>query len=123
MGAKDRIHAYYDALRGGEPLAPYFAGDDALVKVGISERFVGYDTVAAGLREQTATTAKWTVTSRDLHVSEREGYAWFGDDVRMEWTDVETETRHAFDSRWSATLEHRDEWVFVGMHVSAPHEL
>lgn len=122
MSAKDRIHSYYDALRDGDPLAPHFAHDD-LVKVGISERLVGYETVAEGLREQTATTADWTVTSQDLRVTEREPCAWFGDEVHMAWTDTEAGTRREFDARWSGTLERRDEWRFVGMHVSAPHEL
>jgi len=42
MDADATIHAYYDALRNGEELHPYFTADDALVKVGISERLVGY---------------------------------------------------------------------------------
>lgn len=116
------VREYYEALRTGEPLPPFFAEDDSLVKVGISERLVGHEEVAAGLREQTGTTEEWTVESRDLRVTERDGYAWFTDDVHMAWTDTLTGTRHGFDSRWSGTLEDRDGWVFVDMHVSAPLE-
>lgn len=123
MSAKDRILSYYDALRNEEPLPPYFARDDDLVKVGISERLVGYDAVRDGLETQTAGTDDWTVESEDLRVTERGDVAWFSDEVHMAWTDLDTGTRRGFDSRWSATLERREEWVFVGMHVSAAHEL
>jgi len=122
MDAETTIRAYYDALRDGKPLAPFFAENDDLVKVGVSERLVGYDAVAAGLREQTRTTEDWTVRSRDLRVAERDRHAWFADDVRMVWTGADG-TRHDFDSRWSGTLEDRDGWLFAGMHVSAPHDL
>jgi hypothetical protein len=121
--ATARIEAYYDALRAGEPLEPFFAPDDDLVKCGISERLVGYDAVAESLREQTETTEDWTVGSEGLRVTERESVAWFGDRVRMAWTDTESGTRHDFDARWSGTLERRGAWLFVGMHVSAPREL
>jgi hypothetical protein len=123
MDTEATVRAYYDALRAGDPLPPFFAADDALVKVGISERLVGHEAVARGLREQTAHTDDWTVESRDLRVTERDGYAWFADSVRMAWTDTDTGSRHDFESRWSGSLENRDGWVFVGMHVSAPHEL
>ena len=123
MDAEATVRSYYDALRDGDDLPPYFAPDDALVKVGISERLSEYDAVAEGLREQTRTTEKWTVRSHDLRVTERERHAWFSDDVYMAWTDVETGARKAFDARWSGTLEDRDGWVLVGMHVSAPREL
>lgn len=124
MDAETTVEAYYDALRTGEPLAPFFATEPALVKVGVSERLVGPDAVAAGLREQTATTADWAVTSRDLRVTERERHAWFSDAVDLAWTATDAGERRAFDTRWSGTLEARDgEWRFVGMHVSAPHEL
>jgi len=122
-GAERTIREYYDALRAGDPLSPYFAGDEALVKFGISERLAGHDAVAEGLREQTRRTADWTVRSRNLAVTDRGCHAWFSDDVRLAWTDLETGQRRAFDSRWSGCLEHREEWVFVGMHVSAPHDL
>jgi len=123
MSAEKAIRDYYDALRAGDPLVPFFAEDEGLVKVGISERLVGYEAVAEGLREQTETTEEWVVESDDLRMTERDGNAWFSDSVRMAWTDTTTGTRHGFDSRWSGTLEERDGWVFVGMHVSAPREL
>jgi hypothetical protein len=121
--AEATVRAYYDALPAGDPLPPFFAADESLVKVGISERLVGHEAVARALREQTDTTADWTVESRDLRVVERADHAWFADSVRMAWTNTNTGIRHDFDSRWSGTLEERDGWVFVGMHVSAPHEL
>lgn len=123
MDARERVETYYDALRRGAPLVPFFADEADLVKVGISERLVGYDDVRDGLRSQTERTDDWQVDSRDLRVTERDDVAWFADDVRMAWTDTATGTRRGFDSRWSGTLERRTEWVFVGMHVSAPHEL
>ena len=123
MTAEERINAYYAGLRQGEPLAPYFAEDTSVVKVGISERLVGGEAVRDGLREQTASTDEWEIDSHDLRVTEREAYAWFSDDVRMAWTDLETGTRHGFDSRWRGTLERRVDCQFVGIHVSAPREL
>lgn len=128
MDARRRIESYYDALRSGEPLGPYFAeprsGDDALVKFGISERLVGGDEVRGGLRRQTETTTDWAVTSRALRVTERDRHAWFSDDVSMAWTDAGTGERRAFETRWSGALERRDgEWRFVGMHVSTADEL
>ncbi len=123
MNAEETIRSYYDTLRNEEALSPYFASDDALVKFGISERLTGYEAVSDGLAEQTRTTEDWRVRSRDLRVTERERHAWFSDAVGMAWTDVETGQRREFDSRWSGTLEDRGGWVFVGMHVSAPHEL
>jgi hypothetical protein len=121
--AEATVREYYAALRAGEPLAPYFASEESLVKVGISERLTGHEEVAAGLREQTRNTEDWTARSRSLRVTERDSHAWFSDQVRMAWTDTRTGDRHAFDSRWSGTLERRDGWRFVGMHVSAPQEL
>jgi len=117
-----RIEDYYDALRSGDPLAPFFAPDDDLVKYGISERLVGYDAVAAGLRAQTETTENWTVGSDALRVSERDGTAWFSDSVRLAWTDSESGERHDFETRWSGTLRERETWLFVGMHVSVARE-
>jgi hypothetical protein len=120
MSAEQTVAAYYAALRAGEPLAPFFAEREDLVKVGITERLTGYDAVAAGLREQTRTTEDWTVESRDLRVAEHDGTAWFSDRVRMAWTGEDQ--RHEYDSRWSGTLLREDgEWQFAGMHVSAPH--
>lgn len=123
MDAEETIRSYYDALRNGEALSPYVARDDALVKFGISERLAGHEAVSDGLAEQTRTTEGWRVRSQHLRVTERERHAWFNDEVWMAWTDVETGQRREFDSRWSGTLENRDGWVFVGMHVSAPHDL
>ena len=126
MDARATIHEYYDSLRHGAPLDTFFADDraedDAVVKVGISERRVGSDRVQEGLRDQTASTSDWTVDSRDLRVTQRGSVAWFSDAVALAWD--EGGERHEFDTRWSGTLEHRDgDWAFVGMHVSAPREL
>jgi hypothetical protein len=123
MDAEATVRAYYDALRDGEALHPYFAEEETLRKYGISERLAGYDAVAAGLREQTRRTEDWTVRSNDLQVTERDRHAWFSDEVRMAWTDVEAGTDREFHTRWSGTLEHRDGWRFVGMHVSVAHDL
>ncbi|QCC47359.1 nuclear transport factor 2 family protein [Halobellus limi] len=128
--AEDRVRDYYEALRDGEPLYPFFAEDPSVVKFGITEKLTGYGEIEAGLREQTAATEDWTVDSRDLRVVERDDHAWFSDDVRMAWRDAEADREHAFDSRWSGTLERRErdesepgaEWLFVGMHVSAVPE-
>ncbi|WP_122090494.1 nuclear transport factor 2 family protein [Halalkalicoccus subterraneus] len=122
MNAEEVVREYYDALRAGDPLVEFFAAGD-VVKVGISERLVGSQRVAEGLREQTETTSDWIVESRDLHVTERESVAWFADTVRMAWTTDEGE-RHDFETRWSGTLECGDDgWQFVGMHVSTPREI
>ena len=52
--ARETVRAYYAALRAGDPLGRFFAdaraGDDPVVKVGISERLVGTDAVREGLR-------------------------------------------------------------------------
>jgi hypothetical protein len=141
MSAASTVRDYYEALRRGEPLPPYFAegrrggsdsadesgdvaGDEPIVKYGISERLVGYEAVAAGLREQTRTTADWTVESAALRVAERADHAWFSDEVRLAWTDLDADRERAFDTRWSGTLERRDgAWRFVGMHVSVAHPI
>lgn len=130
--AESFVRAYYDALRDGRPLGPFFADGD-IVKMGISERLVGSDAVREGLREQTRTTTDWVVESHDLRVTERTGHAWFADRVTMGWTDTGHQTRYEFESRWSGTLERRDDgeraessdapWRFVGMHVSTAGEL
>jgi len=134
MGARSRIEAYYDALRDGDPLYSYFAPDaDDVVKVGISERLVGYEEIEAGLREQTRTTADWSVESHDLRVRERDRHAWFADRVSMAWTDLDRQVRFEFETRWSGTLERErraageseddvGDWRFVGMHVSTGRE-
>ena len=147
MSAEDRVRHYYDALRSGDSLAPFFATGEGVVKVGISERLVGHDEVAAGLRDQTETTTGWTVESRDLRVTERDSHAWFADSVRLAWTDTDLNVRYEFDTRWSGTLERHEVdaatgnggatesdhgtenddtgqvWQFVGMHVSTARDL
>ncbi len=148
MNATETVEAYYEALRRGDSLSPYFAERDEVVKFGVGERLAGYEAVAEGLREQTRTTDEWRVESRALRVITRETVAWFTDDVAMSWTatgseraeetdDSGGEKRHSFETRWSGVLE-RDtdrnegdddsersgsDWRFVQMHVSAPHEL
>jgi hypothetical protein len=134
MAAESRIRAYYGALRDGDPLFHYFAPGDEVVKFGISEHLDGYEAVEAGLREQTRTTADWTVESRDLRVTERDRHAWFADLVGLAWTDVERSVRFEFDTRWSGTLERErrsrgesegdtGDWRFVAMHVSTAGDL
>ena len=128
MDARTTVSEYYEALRTGKPLGPYFAderaGDDAFVKFGISECLVGGEQIRAGLRSQTETTTDWEVTSHALRVCERDRHAWFSDDVSMAWTDTDAARRHEFDTRWSGTLEFTsDGWQFVGMHVSTADQL
>jgi hypothetical protein len=129
--AEATIEDYYDALRAGEPIHPFFADDGPVVKVGIGERLIGADAVAAGLAEQTRTTIGWEVESRDLHVGTVGGdegagdaeFAWFGDDVFMGWTDTERGIRFEFETRWSGAMARGDDgWRFVEMHVSVPGE-
>lgn len=120
MSTTRTIRAYYEALRRGEPLSPFFAECSGVVKFGITERLTGYDAIADGLCEQTHTTDDWIVKSRRLQVTEREHHAWFSDDVYMAWSETSTGTRNAYETRWSGTLEDRDGWAFVGMHVSTP---
>jgi hypothetical protein len=125
------VREYYDALRDGDPLAPYFADDERTVKFGISESLFGGSEIAAALEEQTETTDEWTVESTNLVVDERDGFATVTDEVTMAWTKTTTGERYRFDSRWSATLVERDsdddssasDWRFAVMHVSAPHQL
>lgn len=122
MTAADTVRDYYEALRRGEPLYTYFVEDAQTVKHGVSESLVGYDDVAEALREQTRTTDEWTVDSRRLSVTERGDHARFSDEVDLAWTDAESGRRYAFPTRWTGTLERRDEeWLFAAMHVSAPH--
>lgn len=134
MSAASRIRAYYDALRDGDPLYPYFAPSDDVVKFGISEHLDGYEAVETALREQTNSTADWVVESRDLRVTERDRHAWFADLVTMGWTDLERNIRFEFDTRWSGTLERErrtrgesddspGDWRFVAMHVSTAGDL
>ncbi len=125
QNAESMLTAYYDALRAGEPLSPFFVESPDTVKVGLSEQRRGYAELAAGLAEQTATTTDWTVESHSRSVTERDGYGWFGDTVTLGWTDTQTDTDHQFETRWTGTLEQRsggDErvWQFASLHVSAP---
>ena len=129
--AEEIVRDYYDALREGDSLAPYFLNDDSTVKFGISESLFGGDDIAVALTEQTESTADWTVQSHSLVVDERDGFATFADEVTMAWTDTASGDRHRFDSRWSGSLVTQksdggssgSDWQFAVMHVSAPHEL
>lgn len=131
MDAESTVLAYYDALRAGDPLYPFFAREESTVKFGIGERLTGFDEIRDGLAEQTETTEAWNVESEALVATERDEHAWFSDDVFMAWTDTERGIRYEFDTRWSGTLERREgagdraegpaaetDWRFVGMHVS-----
>jgi hypothetical protein len=136
MNAESTVRAYYDALRSGEPLSPFFAREPSTVKFGIWERLTGYEAVREGLQSQTETTDSWTVESSRLIVADRGDHAYFSDDVFMGWNDVERGIRYEFDTRWSGALERRGnstqerekgpdgdpdlgtEWRFLGMHVS-----
>jgi hypothetical protein len=124
MDAEATVRAYYDALRDGEPLHPFFAREASTVKFGIGERLTGYEEIEAGLRAQTETTEGWAVDSGRLIVEERDEHAYFSDDVFMAWNSLERGIRYEFDTRWSGTLERRSDdrletdWRFVGMHVS-----
>lgn len=118
------VRAYYEALRAGEPLGPFFAAESDAIKFGISERLDGHAAIVEGLAEQTETTSDWTVRSHDRTVTERERHAWYHDDVHLAWTDTESGDRRAFDTRWSGTLERTgDGWGFVVLHVSTPSEV
>ena len=125
MDAEATVRTYYDALRDGEPLYPFFVRAETTVKFGIGERLTGYGEVRSGLEAQTATTEDWVVDSERLLVDGSDDHAWFADDVFMAWTDLDRDHRHEFDTRWSGTLERRaddaglgTDWRFVGMHVS-----
>lgn len=126
MDAEATVRAYYDALRTGEPLYPFFAREESTVKFGVGERLTGYEAIEAGLSEQTETTEAWSVQSDRLLVETQAEHAWFSDDVFMAWTDTERDATYEFDTRWSGTLQRREDeatlgtdWRFVGMHVSA----
>jgi hypothetical protein len=124
MTVADTIGAYYDALRAGDPLAPFFLDSPETVKFGLSERLDGADAVEEGLRSQTETTREWVVESSALVTGTRGEAGWFADDVFMGWTDTERAVRFEFDTRWSGTLVSADgEWRFAAMHVSTPEAL
>ena len=121
MTPEETVRAYYDALRNGDPLAPFFVESPDVVKFGIGERLTGYAEVARGLLEQTRTTEDWTVESHALRVVDRGDHAAFSDDVRMAWFDSEAFRERDHETRWSGTLTRVDEdreWKFLGMHVS-----
>jgi len=131
MDAEATVRTYYDALRAGDPLAPFFAPEETTVKFGIGEALYGFADVEVGLSTQTETTDNWAVGSDRLRVTERDGYAWFSDEVSMSWTDRERGVDYEFDTRWSGTLERRPDavwsgygpdpgWRFAAMHVSTP---
>ncbi|SIR97450.1 nuclear transport factor 2 family protein [Natronorubrum thiooxidans] len=130
--AETAVRDYYDALRSGEPLSPYFLEEESTVKFGISESLYGFEAVSEALREQTETTAEWAVESHHLVVTERDGVATFVDEVTMAWTDTEDDERRRFETRWSGALVETAEretavdtreWLFATMHVSVAHEL
>ena len=127
MSARETVLDYYEALRRGEPLDPYFAERPDVVKVGVFSRRVGHDAVAEGLREQGRTTDDWTVDSHDLRVQETDAYARFTDRVDLAWRDTADGASYAFETRWSGVLDPREakhgvEWRFLDIHVSAPHD-
>lgn len=125
MTAEETVLDYYEALRRGEPLYPYFAERSETWKAGITAEYEGYNAVAEALREQTRVTEDWTVESRGPSVVERDGVARFTDAVRLAWTRAEDRERVEYDTRWSGVLEpvgDEGEWAFVHLHVSAPRE-
>jgi len=125
MTAEETVLDYYEALRRGEPLYPYFAERPETWKAALTAEYEGYDAVAEALREQTRVTEDWSVESRGLSVVERDGVARFTDAVRLAWTRTEDRERVDYDTRWSGVLEpvgDEGEWAFVQLHVSAPVE-
>jgi hypothetical protein len=131
------VRDYYDTLRAGEPLYPFFRESPATVKYGLSETLRGYEAVAEGLREQTRTTAGWTVESRHLTAGARDGpnelagdatsrdaadvvCGWFADDVVMSWTNTDRQTEYEFETRWSGTVVDGE---FAAVHVSTTEAL
>jgi len=135
MSAEDTVLEYYEALRRGEPLYPFFVESPDAHKVAVSTAYDGYDAVAAALREQTRTTTDWVVDSDEPSLVVGDDWASFHDDVSLAWTRTDAAdredagdgltaddgTRHEFETRWSGTLVERDdEWSFLELHVSAP---
>lgn len=132
MSVEETVEDYYESVRRGEPLYPYFLESPTTVKIGIGERLIGYDEVAEGLREQTRTTDDWTIESHALRTSEPgdddiRDASWdsdntgrFDDVVRMQWRDTSSNQWRDFETRWTGTLVLVDSaWQFVSMHVSA----
>jgi len=127
MTAESVVRDYYEALRRGEPLYPYFAESESVWKGAISTQYESYDAVAEALREQRRTTDDWTVESYGLSVAERASFATFSDLVAMAWTDDDGD-RHEFETRWSGTLvpvgaDGERDWAFELLHVSVAREL
>jgi hypothetical protein len=135
MSAEDAVLEYYEALRRGEPLYPFFVESPDTHKVAVSTAYDGYEAVAEALREQTRTTTDWVVDSDGPSVVAGEEWASFHDDVSLAWTTMDVSdheaagdgrgaddgVRHEFETRWSGTLVERDgEWLFLELHVSAP---
>jgi len=136
MSAEDAVLEYYEALRRGEPLYPYFVESPDAHKVAVSTAYDGYEAVAAALREQTRTTTDWVVDSAGPSVVAGDDWASFNDDVSLAWTRTDAPDRedagdgpaaddeavgHEFETRWSGTLVERDDaWLFLELHVSAP---
>lgn len=139
MAVAALVREYYDVLRAGDPLYPYFRESPATVKYGLSETLRGYEAVAEGLREQTRTTTDWAVESRDLTTGLRDrsgqlagdeagtgsegsdtACGWFADDVFMAWTDTDRRIRYEFETRWSGTVVDGE---FAAMHVSTAEAL
>ncbi|PSQ15087.1 hypothetical protein BRD00_15110 [Halobacteriales archaeon QS_8_69_26] len=115
------VRDYYEALRRGEPLYPYFEESPATAKVGIGETLLGYGATAEALREQTRVTRDWTVESHRLRAGRRGETGWFSDLVGMAWTHEDDPL--SFDTRWTGALVDRgEEWVFVELHVSVAHD-
>ena len=119
---EETIHEYYEALRRGEPLAP-FVHPEATVKFGVSEALYGSEEIADGLAEQTQTTTEWSVESDRLQVDDHGSFTVFCDEVRLQWTEIESGDRHDVETRWSGTLWRRGaRWQFVSLHVSVPQK-
>lgn len=126
MTPEETVRDYYETLRAGDPLPPFFTDEPNVVKFGIGETLVGADAVAEGLREQTRRTQDWTIESHALRAVNRGEYAAFSDRVNMGWRDAVQDRNHDYETRWSGTLERKpaegsgSEWQFLGMHVSVP---
>ena len=115
------VRDYYEALRRGEPLYPYFAESPATAKVGIGETLLGYGATAEALREQTRVTEDWTVESHRLRAGREGDLGWFSDLVWMDWRRGGEEL--AFETRWTGALARREaEWLFVELHVSVARD-
>lgn len=151
MSPREVVLEYYESLRRGEPLYPYFLEDAGTTKIGVGETLRGYEAVAEGLLEQTRSTDSWSVRSHRLAVSDRDTHATFVDRVDLEWRDTVRDEWRSFDTRWTGTLEpsprppapdgapagdadrsgetgdgstegdRETEWRFLVMHVSAPY--